>query len=73
MLRLLEVVSVFLVIKNEVVIAIASTVVEAREKIKSDQEVDKLSLMLKRRLLKKLLKKNLPLNSSKYQIAEVIE
>lgn len=73
MLRLLEVVSVFLVIKNEVVIATASTVVEAREKIKSDQEVDKLSLMLKRRLLKKLLKKNLPLNSSKYQIAEVIE
>lgn len=73
MLLRLEVVRLFLVIKNEVVIATAFTVVEAREKIKSDQEVDKLSLMLKRRLLKKLLKKNLPLNSSKYQIAEVIE
>lgn len=63
----------FLVIKNDVVISSSSTVVEAREKIKSDQEVDKLSLMLKRRLLKKLLKKNLPLNDSKYQIVEVIE
>lgn len=69
----LEVVRVFLVLKNDVVISSASTVVEAREKIKSDQEVDKLSLMLKRRLLKKLLKKNLPLNDSKYQIVEVIE
>lgn len=63
----------FLVLKNDVVISSASNVVEAREKIKSDQEVDKLSLMLKRRLLKKLLKKNLPLNDSKYQIVEVVE
>lgn len=63
----------FLVIKNDVVISSSSTVVECREKIKSDQEVDKLSLMLKRRLLKKLLKKNLPLNDSKYQIVEVVE
>lgn len=73
MLLRLEVVRVFLVLKNDVVISSASSVVEAREKIKSDQEVDKLSLMLKRRLLKKLLKKNLPLNDSKYQIVQVIE
>lgn len=61
------------VIKNDVVIKTCSTVDEAKKLINEDLESDRLMLCLKRRLLKKLIKKDCMPSLSGYKVAEVVE
>lgn len=59
----------FIVIQDDVVVARCASVADAIAASKALAEKQRLKLMLNKRLLKKFLKKNLPLNTSDFQIA----
>lgn len=63
----------FVVIQDDVVVAYAMTKSDAESAAAALAEKQKLRLMLNKRLLKKFLKKNLPLNTSEFKIAVLLD
>lgn len=59
----------FVVIQDDVVVAYAATQSDALAAASALAEKQKMRLMLNKRLLKKLLKTNMPLNTSHFKIA----
>lgn len=65
--------SKFIVIQDDVVVGSSDTVEGARALINELTERQRMKLMLNKRLLKKLFKKNLPLNISDFHIAVLMK
>lgn len=63
----------FIVIKDDIVIGSFDTIDEAKACILDDSEKQKLSLLMSKKLLKRFLKKNIPLNLSNYFVAVLQE
>ena len=63
----------FIVIQDDVVVGSSGTVEGARALISDLTERQRMRLMLNKRLLKKLFKKNLPLNISDFHIAVLMK
>lgn len=63
----------YIVIQDDVVVAYANSKADAETAVSVLAEKQKLKLMLNKKLLKKFLKKNLPLNTSDFKIAVILD
>lgn len=61
----------YMACQNDYILGFYDTVDEAQARISDEMERDKLELLLKRRVLRRLLKKHQPIINNNYFVAEV--